>query len=306
MSSIEQHMMRLPDRNKKMIGTVFHIQKFSVHDGPGIRTVVFLKGCPLRCRWCANPESQNRHIELAWTKGKCIACKECLQYSLQCNPTFQKEGLFWDKGKPLEYEKIKEICPTGAFHSIGRIMDTEEVLTKVEEDAVFYGEDGGLTISGGEPLMQAEFTYALLKGAREEGISTAIETTGYGNIADFQKIASQLDFLIIDLKMMDEKKHLAWTGVSNQQILRNFKKIRKEFPELPILVRTPVIPGVNDTEEEIAHIHQFLSSYSKLHYELLKYHVLGKSKYESLHRNYEMGDAVLDEEKYESLKKYER
>ena len=260
-------------------GIIFNIQRFSVHDGPGIRTVVFLKGCPLRCKWCANPESQHREIEEAWTKSKCIKCGEC------------KKG---------------NTCPTNARHTIGYEATVKEVLAKVDRDAIFYGdEEGGLTISGGEPLMQPKFTYHLLKAAKENGIHTAIETTGFGDTGDFIKIAGKLDYLIMDIKTLDDSVHREVTGVSNARILDNFSLIKRSFPNLPIHVRTPVIPGVNNDEKVIAQIHDFIGNCNNVRYELLKYHKLGIPKYESLKREYPMGDAKLDDELYERLKAHE-
>lgn len=264
-------------------GTVFNIQRFSVHDGPGIRTVVFLKGCPLRCRWCANPESQERKKELAWTKSKCIGCKSC---------------------ENCDLSHVDIICPTKAKHFIGEEKTVEEVLSKVDRDEMFYSNlDGGLTVSGGEPLMQPEFTFALLSEARRLGINTAIETTGYAAYPVFQKIAGQLDYLLMDIKTYDKDLHKTHTGVSNEIILENFKRIREEFPNLQMQIRTPVIPGINDSEEELQKIHDFLRPYDKIKYELLKYHRLGESKYESLGRDYPMGEVSLSDERFQLLRK---
>lgn len=266
-------------------GRVFNIQRFSVHDGPGIRTVVFLKGCPLRCKWCANPESQNGETEVAWTKSKCIGCGKC---------------------KGADWTEIDKICPSKARHTIGYDTTVEQVLSVVDRDGIFYGdEEGGLTISGGEPLMQHKFTYQLLKGAKELGINTAIETTGFAAPEKFIKVAGKLDYLLMDIKTLDNNIHKAVTGVSNEIILDNFTMIRRSFPNLPVHVRTPVIPGVNDNEEAIRNIYDFIGNCHNVRYELLKYHKLGESKYESLGREYPMGDAVLADEVFEKLKKYQ-
>lgn len=289
---------------KQVYGTIFNIQRFSVHDGPGIRTVVFEKGCPLRCQWCANPESQRHQVELGWTKSKCIGCRECEKANLSCNPHFEEDTLMWGEFTEAERSQVERICPSKALHTIGYETSVEEVLGKVDRDEIFYSNlDGGLTISGGEPLMQPEFTYSLLKEARGQGIHTAIETTGYATYEIFEKIAGQLDYLLMDIKSMDEEIHREYTGVSNQLILENFVKIRNRYPSLPILVRTPVIPGVNDREEEIAAIHDFIFDYDNVKYELLKYHRLGEAKYESLHRAYPMGERSLNDENFIHLKK---
>ncbi len=291
---------------KTVKGRIFNIQRFSIHDGPGIRTVVFLKGCPLRCKWCANPESQNPDIEIAWTSKKCIRCGECLRGALDCNPFFEEDELFWGDLGEEDPNTIRHTCPSTALHTIGFDATVKEILAKIGRDSIFYGdEEGGLTISGGEPLLQPKFTYHLLKAAKDNGINTTIETTGFGNTADFIKIAGKLDYLIMDIKSLDDEVHKKWTGVSNERILDNFSLIKKSFPDLPIHIRTPIIPGVNDDEKSISQIHDFIGNCKNIRYELLKYHKLGVPKYESLHRMYPMGDADLDDEIFEELKAHE-
>jgi len=290
----------------KTKGIIFNIQRFSVHDGPGIRTVVFEKGCPLRCKWCANPESQNHKPELAWTKTKCIGCGQCTSADLSCNPYFFEENLCWDDFESSESGIIERTCPSKALHVIGYETTVEQVIEQIDRDQIFYGdEEGGLTISGGEPLMQYEFTYELLKEAKAQGINTTIETTGFGNPANFVKIAGELDYLLMDIKTMDPVVHRNCTGVSNELIISNLDLIREIYPNLPIQIRTPVIPGVNYSEESISAIASHLKKYNNIAYELLKYHRLGESKYQSLHRMYPMGEVSLSDEKYQALKKYE-
>ncbi|SEA21190.1 pyruvate formate lyase activating enzyme [Pseudobutyrivibrio sp. ACV-2] len=287
-------------------GLIFNIQRFSVHDGPGIRTVVFEKGCPLRCLWCANPESQIGKPQLAWTESKCIGCKSCINSDLKCNPHFNDEGLYWDEFNPDETDDIERICPSKALHVIGYETTVCDVITQINKDEIFYGdEEGGLTISGGEPLMQPKFTYQLLKEAKKHGISTAIETTGYGDTGDFIKIAGKLEYILMDIKTLDDSVHKRVTGVSNEVILNNFESIRKAYPNLPMHVRTPVIPRVNDTEDSIKSISEFLRCRKNVRYELLKYHRLGEPKYISLHRTYPMKEVELSDEVFELLKKYE-
>lgn len=286
-------------------GMVFNIQHFSIQDGSGIRTTVFLKGCPLSCQWCANPESQCIRPELTYSKKNCINCKSCLyqdiDHIVSCDATGQVQ---------IDLRRVKntcyygEICPAQALAVIGERKSVKEVIDIVEQDAVFYKHSyGGMTLSGGEPLMQPEFAAALLEEAKKRHIHTAIETTGFAVYTNVQQVFSKLDSIIYDIKMMDEKKHKKYTGVSNQLILENFRKMREEFSAIPVLVRTPVIPGINDTQDDIAAICDFIRSFPNVSYELLKFHRLGEPKYEALGRKWKIEAKELEEEKWEKLQK---
>lgn len=286
-------------------GIVFNIQNFSIHDGPGIRTVVFLKGCPLRCRWCGNPESQRTDIEMGWTKGKCIGCRECIKKLQTIGTSFDREGiLHWNEKAPIDGADFDKVCPSKAFHVIGKEMTVDEVLHEALKDKAFFDTSGGgITLSGGEPLMQGDFAVSILEKAKEQNIHTTIETCGCVPWETFDRAASFLDYLIMDVKCFDEKKHVQNTGGSNRQILENLSRVRSKYPFLKIKVRTPVIPGVNDSEEEIGRIVDFIKT-KAVEYELLKYHKLGLPKYESLGREYPMGDAELSEERFSELKRF--
>lgn len=281
-------------------GTVFNIQHFSIQDGLGIRTVVFLKGCPLRCRWCANPESQNPRPEIAWTKGECIGCHGCRTLGMKDTA----DGICWDPSTKVDEEmaaRIRRCCPSEALHVIGETKTVSDVMQEVRKDRAFFeSSGGGMTLSGGEPMMQPAFSMALLKAARDERIRTCMETTCFASEETALAIAELLDNLIMDVKCLDSKKHRENTGVGNERILLNLIAIRKAYPSLPIRIRTPVIPGFNDTREDIIPIAE-LARREHCEYELLKYHKLGIPKYRSLHRDYPMGDADLSEKTYQRL-----
>lgn len=287
-------------------GCVFNIQQFSVHDGPGIRTIVFMKGCPLRCLWCSNPESQQFHPELAFNSNKCIGKSECGRCFSTCSHGAIQNSSHGEsiiaRDVCQKCHSCADGCPTGALSIFGKSMSVDEVLDIVEADSVFYARSGGgLTVSGGEPLCQSEFTLRLLREAKYRRIDTAIETSGYVEWSILEQAGEYLNTIIYDIKSLDDHKHKQGTGVSNKLILENFKKLCTRFPQLPILVRTPVIPGFNDSLEEIAGIMDFIKENPKVEYELLPYHRFGQSKYLSLGREYPLGDVLLDEKKMQVL-----
>lgn len=302
------------------VGRIFNIQHFSVHDGPGIRTVVFFKGCPLRCAWCANPESQVRSIQLGWTHGSCIGCKSCEKRLAHLGCRFEPVAepasgntadrapvrLVWNKDALPDAAEIDRVCPSGALHAIGRDVSVADVLSEVEKDSAFYAESsGGMTLSGGEPLLQADFVLALLREAGKRRLHRAMETTGLCRSETFLRVAGELDYLLMDVKTWSPDLHEQWTGVTNEVILQNLVDVRRNYPALPILVRTPVVPGVNDSEGEIGEIARFVRMLgANTGYELLQYHKLGEPKYTSLGRNYELSGAELSNERFTELKQF--
>jgi len=286
---------------RKTEGTVFNIQKYSVHDGAGIRTLVFLKGCPLRCRCCSNPESQSPHPELVYNSGKCLTLEKCTMCLEACAPaalTRADDALVHvDRDRCDSCLECADTCPAGALNVYGEIRTVDEVLTSVEQDGVFYSRSGGgMTLSGGEPMFQPEFTLALLREARARRIDTAMETCGHCDWEALEQVCRNLNSLLFDIKSLDPDRHRIFTGVSNERILANFARIAEVFPELPVLVRTPVIPGFNDSEQDIAAIVELLEDRPAVSYELLPYHRMGTPKYGYLGREYPLGDAVLDDE----------
>ncbi|MCU0563946.1 MAG: glycyl-radical enzyme activating protein [Desulfobacterales bacterium] len=295
----------------KISGVVFNIQKYSVHDGPGIRTVVFLKGCPLRCRWCSNPESQTPQPQLVYNRNKCISLENCVRCLEVCTAGALRRG---EDGKAdiaretcTECLLCAKACPSLALNVYGETMTVEQVIHKVEEDSAFYSRSGGgLTLGGGEPLHQTGFAIAVLKEARRRRINTAIETCGFCRYEDLEAAAGQLNTMLYDIKSMDPAKHKAFTGVTNELILDNFRRIRRALPELPIWVRTPIVPGFNDTVEEIRAILEHIRDLPNVCFEALDYHRLGKPKYEYLGMEFPMGDAKLQDERIAEIRRFIR
>ena len=281
---------------------VFNVQKYSVHDGPGIRTIVFLKGCSLSCRWCSNPESQQREPELAFNAGRCLGVSKCGHCIVACPygsiTLGEDDKLRIDRSHCTAcHMPCADACPAQGLLVYGKQRTVDDVLNVVEQDMAFYARSGGgLTLSGGEPLLQGEFAVALLREARARRIKTAVETCGMVSAETVRAAAEYLNFVLFDIKHMDSAEHEAQTGLSNRHILENFRILAEEFPDLPILARTPIIPGFNDSEQAVTAIAQFLKPYERVEYEMLPYHRLGTQKYQFLDRPVPMGEVKLDAE----------
>ncbi len=274
---------------------VINIQNYSLHDGPGIRTLVFLKGCPLRCKWCSNPESQEFHQELVFNKNKCLGKSQCGRCIHKCN----NDAISFNKQEIVEINRQKcnnclkctHLCPSQALYVYGKTYEYRELLDLVEKDNSFYARSGGgLTVSGGEPLAQGDFTIKLLKEAKKRRINTAIETCGYAPWEVLKEAAQYLDTILFDIKSLDCKKHEKFTGEPNKLILDNFDKLSITYPQLNKIVRTPIIPKFNDSQEEKSKIAEYVKNYPNTTYEVLTYHRLGQPKYEYLGRNYPMDE----------------
>ena len=279
---------------------VFNVQKYSVHDGPGIRTIVFLKGCSLSCRWCSNPESQQREPELAFNAGRCLGVSKCGHCIVAC--PYGSITLGDDDKLRINrshctscHMPCAAACPAQGLLVYGKQRTVDDVLNVVEQDMAFYARSGGgLTLSGGEPLLQSEFAVALLREARARRIKTAVETCGMVSAETIRAAAEYLNYVLFDIKHMDSALHEAQTGLPNRRILENFRILAEEFPDLPILARTPIIPGFNDNEQAVAAIAEFLKPYERVEYEMLPYHRLGTQKYQFLDRPVPMGEVKLD------------
>jgi len=262
-------------------GVITHIQRFSVHDGPGIRTTVFLKGCQMHCPWCHNPETYRRQPEIQVFPGRCIGCKVCAEVCPRGAHAFTAAGHVYDRQRCVACGKCVETCYAKSLVLVGQTRTAEEVVAEVLADRPFYEPVGGVTVSGGEPLVQAEFTRAILELCRQEGIHTAVET----NLAWPWKVVAPLvpvvDLFLVDVKLMDEADHRTWTGMSNVQTLENLRQL--DALGKALVIRTPVIGGVNDRAEQIEAIAEFLATLDQVQqYDLLPYHPLGLGKYDAL------------------------
>ena len=282
---------------KNIKGNIINIQHYSYQDGPGVRTTVFLKGCPLRCKWCSNPESISPQCEVAYDPKDCIGVKQCGQClkkpfpegSFTIDEKTGKAAIDWKKKKEID-PSIVSLCPGKAIFTYGKEVTVTEVMEEVDQDAAFYSSNnGGITVSGGEPLLQPEFVEALLKTAHTHGYSTAIETALNVPWKNIEKAVKHVDILIHDIKTTDPEQHRKWTGVSNERILENVIRIYENFPDKKVIVRTPVIPGVNDRIEVIDKIIDFIIPYKNvIKYELLPYHRFGLGKYGVLGKEYSL------------------
>ena len=269
-------------------GIVFDIQRFSIHDGPGIRTIIFLKGCPLRCRWCSNPESQKMKPELMYRSDQCIRCGSCFKVCKVGAINLDKEYIV-DREKCTSCGECVLVCPSSALLMKGKTMTVEEVIKEARKDSIqYYRSDGGITLSGGEALVQGEFAKELFKVCKAQGWHTAIETEGYANEEVIRDVMPYVDLVMLDIKSVDHKKHMEFTGVDNETILKNARIIQEITNTV---IRIPVIPEFNSSREEITDIIKFvktLPNIKKVH--LLPYHRYGENKYKLLNREYEMKD----------------
>ncbi|EHL2367142.1 glycyl-radical enzyme activating protein [Escherichia coli] len=282
-------------------GVIFNIQRYSLHDGPGIRTIPFLKGCPLSCKWCSNPESQRPQPELLFKKNDCIRCGKCIDTCPQ-QALSTTNAWFIDRERCIQCGKCTEVCPTRALEMKGKRMSVAAVMHELEKDESLYRRSGGgITLSGGEPLAQPEFARELLKACKARGWHTAIETAGFTTKSVIDEVFPYVDLALTDIKAIDPEIHKRNTGVNNSVILENLLRISFLTK---VVVRIPVIPGVNDHPQEIHNIAEFarlMQNVNTIH--LLPYHNFGENKYNLLGRQYPMGDVKsIEEEKMEVLK----
>lgn len=255
-------------------GLVFNVQRFSLHDGPGLRSTVFMKGCPLSCAWCHNPESHAPRQEFVRLRHRCMACGRCGDEEL-ADPVVRGRGM-----------DDVEACPTGAMQAVGETMEASALVRTLLRDRIFFEESGGgVTFSGGEPLMQAAFVTEALRLLRAEGVHTALDTCGHARWTDLRDAAAHADVVLYDLKLMDDARHTAATGVSNAVILDNLRRLSQEHTN--IWIRIPVVPGVNDDAANVEATASFVTRLAGVRQvDLLPYHATGEAKFARAGKDY--------------------
>lgn len=275
-----------------MTGLIFNIQRFSVNDGPGIRTTVFFKGCPLHCRWCHNPESISPKKELMFREDRCIRCGDCMK--LCRNGAIREvDGRYLTSPDLCRNSgDCIQLCYAEAREMVGYEIATEQLMNEIQRDRVFVDESGGgVSFSGGEPLLQHEFLLESLQACKNVGLHTVLDTTGFTGPTILEKVTPFVDLFLYDLKTLDDDKHKEYTGVSNRVILENLGLLARWRKET--IVRIPIIPGVNDTDEEIRQIGSFVASIGGIReIQLLPYHQTGLEKYRRLGLEYQLSQAV--------------
>lgn len=281
-----------------MKGKVYDIQKFAIHDGPGIRTLVFMLGCPLKCLWCSTPQTQKPSPEILYIESNCKKCLRCVDECPEKVITFSDEKIKIDRKLCTTCGQCVDVCPNQALKIVGDQRTVEELFQDVMKDNPFYRRSGGgVTIGGGEATMQQEFVTALLKKCKEIYIHTAMETCGYVKWEEMEKILEYIDLLYFDIKHMDSHIHKELTGVPNELILENARNASKMRPTI---IRIPIIPGYNDSEENLLNTAKFAAELGEnlLRIELLPYHRFGIGTYEQLGRIYELKDVEPPSEEY--------
>jgi pyruvate formate lyase activating enzyme len=285
-------------------GFIFNIQRYSIHDGPGIRTTVFMKGCPLKCIWCANPEGQAFRPEIFFNPDKCTGCGRCVQECPQEAIEILGQKSHTDRQVCIGCGRCAAVCPNEARSLMGKQISAREVLEEIRKDAIFYERSGGgVTLSGGEPLVQPEFATAILRLCKGAYIHTALETCGQAQWEAFEEVLKSVDLLLYDFKHMEPAKHEEYTSVSNHLILDNVRRACHKL-SIPIWARVPVIPGYNDSMDNIEATARFIAEElgnCVKRVNLLPYHRLGETKFERLEVDYKVSSSPPDQEHLQEL-----
>lgn len=284
---------------------VFDIKRFAVHDGAGIRTTVFFKGCPLRCIWCQNPEGLNAKRQVMFMKSKCIHCRTCETKAFGHQLTWVRDHPELNFTYYGTYDNLVKECPAGAIVYDSVAMTKEEILEKILEDKVFYRDTGGVTFSGGEPLMQGEFLLDLLKICKENGINTAIETCLQADTEFVKEVIPYVDQIYADMKFYNPEEHQKYTGMDNRIIRYNIKLLLESDARRKVTIRTPLIPNVTAEETNIRAIASYISSiYPEVCYELLNYNDLAGAKYPMIGKTFGMPENTRRFKAHEMKKFY--
>lgn len=266
---------------------VFDIKRFAIHDGHGLRTTIFFKGCPLRCKWCQNPEGLSSKQRPIYFENSCIHCKLCQKVAYTNQMIYKNNRPYFNLNYAGGFDNLIKACPSGAIRYDSYEYDLDGLMTKIKEDRVFFREDGGVTFSGGEPLNQGAFLQAILKRCHEENINTAIETSLYASKELIKSILPFLDLIYIDLKVFDEQKHYELTGVSSKLIKENIEYVLTSVHKDKVIIRTPLIPTMTAIDDNISAISNFLVKIDpEVKYELLNYNPLAEAKYELVDQEY--------------------
>ncbi len=270
-------------------GLIFDIKSYAINDGPGIRIAIYLKGCPLACEWCHNPEGISPHVQKMFTYSKCIACGGCVDACPENACKLTPEGIVTDPDLCKLCGKCAEVCPSGATEMSGKKASVEDIMKRIRKEIVFFDHSkGGVTFSGGEPLMQPDYLIELLDACGEEGIHRAVDTSGFAKTEILLNVAKRTDLFLYDLKMLDPEKHKKHTGVSNEKILENLRILSETGARINI--RYPMIKGVNADEKEIREMADFISSLAgeKKEVSILPFHRLAEMKHRKLGNHYEL------------------
>jgi len=291
----------IADRRKEGEGLIFSIQRYSIHDGPGIRTTVFFKGCPLRCRWCSNPESINTYPELIFRSSRCDGCGRCIPICAPSAISLGQGCILLDRQKCDLCLECMDKCYTEALEVTGRYYGLDEMLAECLKDEPFYhNSGGGVTLSGGEPLYQPSFAISLLKSCKEHGLHTTLDTSGHIKWDVLEKALPYTDLVLYDIKHTDPEAHREGTGVTNELILENLQRIVLKGMNR-VWIRVPVVPGFNDSPENIEKTALMASVLGVEKVSLLTYHEWGKPKYDAIGREYTLSAIAPSKEKMESL-----